>query len=59
MGKKTKIWFSKEHTGRSSGRKERDTYRRTSDSSKTEKVGHNPVSRGHGKDPVDVPIKKK
>ena len=43
MGKWAKIWFSKEHTGKSSKEAEVDTYRRSSDSSKAEKIAHNPI----------------
>lgn len=43
MSKWTDIFFSKEHTGRSSKEKEVDTYRRNSDSSKVEKIAHNSI----------------
>ncbi len=44
MGRWSKIFFSREHTGRSSDKREVDTYRQKSDSSKVEKIGHNPTT---------------
>jgi len=56
MSKSTHVWFSQEHTGKSSGEKETDTYRQNSDSSKAEKIGHNTVTPGHGNESVDVKV---
>ena len=39
-GKEAKIWFSREHVGKSSGRLETDTYRSV-DNGPTEKIAHN------------------
>ena len=58
MAKEVKIKFSKEHTGRSSGQREVDTYRQRSDSSHAEKIGHNPVTPGYGEKEVKIPIHK-
>ncbi|MFH0906692.1 MAG: hypothetical protein V1829_00355 [bacterium] len=56
MAKSTKIRFSKEHTGKSSGERETDTYRQKSDSSHTEKIGHNPSNPGYGNTPVNIKV---
>ena len=58
MAKETKIKFSKEHTGRSSGQREVDTYRERSDSSHTEKIEHNPVTPGYGETEVKIPVRR-
>lgn len=59
VAKSTRIWFSKERVGKSSGKPEVDTYRQSSDSPKGEKIDHNPVTPGYGKDPVNVTVNKK
>ncbi|MDD3774055.1 MAG: hypothetical protein PHW50_02125 [Patescibacteria group bacterium] len=58
MAKQVNITFSKEHVGKSSGKSEVDTYRRASDSSKTEKTDHSTLTPGYGKTPVNVPVNK-
>lgn len=58
MAKETKISFSKEHVGSATGKPEVDTHRSSSDKPGVEKVGHNPVNPGYGKDPASVPVKK-
>jgi hypothetical protein len=59
MAKETKLGFSSEHTGSTTGKPEVDTHRSSSDKGGTEKVGHNEVSPGYGKDAVKISINKK
>lgn len=59
MGIFSRIFFSREHVGRSSGEKEWDVYRRDSDKSKPEKIGHCKANDGYGKDSVKVNVNVK
>jgi len=43
MAKETKVSFSREHTSKSNPAPHVDVYRNTSDSPKTEKIGHSPM----------------
>lgn len=52
MAKSTKVTFSKEHQSKSNPQPHVDVYRKQSDSSKTEKIGHSDRTR------TSIPVKR-
>jgi hypothetical protein len=54
MAKSTRLWFSQEHTSKSNPSRHVDSYRKQSDSSRTQKTGHSTINPGYGSAPKSV-----